>query len=204
MKNKDVDYFDMFIKAAAICGRAAESLDELMDDLSNAKEQSLRIHEIEHEGDELYHLLYNHLNRSFITPIEREDIIEIAGHIEQTIDTIDEVAIMMDMLSIDEIREPAKEMMNLITKGCAALVAATVEFKNFRKSKSLNGLLVEINQVEEEGDVLYQRSMKDLFMNESNVLLVVKWQNIFNSLEDVLDACENVADAMERVIITNS
>ena len=108
------------------------------------------------------------------------------------------------MLSIDEIREPAKEMMNLITKGCAALVAATVEFKNFRKSKSLNGLLVEINQVEEEGDVLYQRSMKDLFKNETDVLQVVKWQNIFNSLEDVLDACENVADAMERVIITNS
>ena len=204
MKNKDVDYFDMFIKAVAICGRAAESLDELMDNLSNAKEQSLRIHEIEHDGDELYHLLYNHLNRSFITPIEREDIIEIAGHIEQTIDTIDEVAIMMEMLSIDEIREPAKEMMNLITKGCAALVAATVEFKNFRKSKSLNGLLVEINQVEEEGDVLYQRSMKDLFKNETDVLQVVKWQNIFNSLEDVLDACENVADAMERVIITNS
>ncbi len=204
MKSKEVDYFDLFIKAASICNRAAEGLDELMDNLADAKEKSLAIHQIEHDGDELYHVLYHHLNRSFITPIEREDILEIARNIEDTIDTIDEVSIMMDMLSVHAVRQPAKELVNLITKGCSALVAATIEFKSFKKSKELPKLLVEINHIEEEGDILYQRAMKDLFSTETNAIEVIKWQNIFNSLEDVLDACENVADVMEGVIVKNS
>ena len=204
MKSKEVDYFDLFIKAATTCNRAAEGLDELMDNLHEAKDKSDAIHQIEHEGDEQYHVLYHHLNRSFITPIEREDILDIAKYIEDTIDMIDEVAIMMNILSISSIREPAKEIMNLITKGCAVLVAATVEFKNFKKSKELPKLLVEINHVEEEGDVLYQKAMKELFSTEKDPLEVIRWQNIYKSLEDVLDACENVADIMEGVIVKNS
>jgi len=204
MNSKEADYFDLFCKSAATCDRAAAGLDDLMDNLGEAKEKSIAIHQIEHEGDELYHVLVYHLNRSFITPIEREDILEIARNIEDTIDTIDEVSIMMDMLSVNTIREPAKELVNLITKACAALMAATVEFKNFKKSKELPGLLVEINHIEEEGDALYQSAMKDLFSSDADALEVIKWQNIFNCLENVLDACENVADVMEGVIVKNS
>lgn len=202
-KSKEADYFDLFIKAASICNRAAESLDELMDDLSNSHGKSNAIHIIENEGDELYHEVYYHLNRSFITPIEREDIMEISRYIENTIDSIDDVAIMLDMMSIESAKKRGKGMVNLITKACSALVAATVEFKNFKKSKTLAQLLVEINSIEEEGDVLFQASMKDLFSKEKNVLDVVKWQDIYKSLENVLDSCEGVADAMERVIIKN-
>jgi len=204
MKSKEVDYFDLFIKAATICNRAAEGLDELMDNIDDAKEKSLAIHDIEHEGDEAYHVVVHHLNRSFITPIEREDILEISRYIEDTIDTIDEVAIMFDMLSVHSVRNPAKDLMNLITKVCATLVDATVEFKTFKKSQKLPKLLVEINHIEEEGDALYQSAMKELFSSDENALEVIKWQNIFQCLENVLDACENVADVMESVIVKNS
>jgi len=204
MASKDVNYFDLFIKAASVCDRAAASLNELLDNLDDSKEKSIAIHQIEHEGDEQYHVLYHHLNRSFITPIEREDILEIARNIEDTIDSIDEVSIMIEMLSVRTVREPAVDMVNLITKACSTLVAATVEFKNFKKSKELPKLLVEINHVEEEGDALYQKAMKDLFLMEKDPIEVIKWQNIFGTLEDVLDACENVADAMEGVIVKNS
>lgn len=204
MSNKEVDYFDLFIKAANVCDRAAGGLDELMDNLEDAKEKSIAIHQIEHEGDEQFHVLVYHLNRSFITPIEREDILDISRYIEDTIDTIDEVSIMMDMLSVNNVRYPAKELVNLITKASSALVSATIEFKNFKRSKELPKILVEINHIEEEGDVLYQSAMKDLFTNEKDALEVIKWQNIFQSLENVLDACENVADVMEGVIVKNS
>lgn len=204
MKSKEVDYFDMFIKGASICDRAAAGLDELFDDHSDAEAKSDEIHQLEHEGDELYHVLYYHLIRSFITPIDREDILEIAHNIEDTIDAIDEVAIMMKMLSISSVREPAAELVNLINKGCDVLVAAAIELKNFKKSKELPKLLVEINQIEEEGDALYQRAMKDLFSKEKDALEVIKWQNIFNSLEYVLDACEHVAEVMEGVVVKNS
>lgn len=204
IKSKEADYFDLFIKAAAISNRAAEALDELMDNLDDARVKSDAIHLLEHDGDELYHQVYYHLNRSFITPIEREDIIEISRYIEGTIDVIDDVAIMLDMMSIKCATPRAKEMVNLITKCCSALVTAAVEFKNFRKSKTLATLIVEINHIEEEGDELFRCSMKELFAEEKNVLEVVKWQEIYKSLENVLDSCEDVADAMERVIIKNS
>ena len=204
MAGKDVNYFDLFIKAASVCDRAATSLNELLDNLDDAKEKSIAIHQIEHEGDEQYHVLYHHLNRSFITPIEREDILEIARNIENSIDAIDEVSIMIEMLSVKSVRFPAIDLVNLITKACSTMVAATVEFKSFKKSKELSKLLVELNHIEEEGDVLYQQAMKLLFTEEKDPIEVIKWQNIFKTLEDVLDSCENVADAMEGVIVKNS
>lgn len=204
MAGKEVNYFDLFIKAASVCDRAATSLNDLLDNLDDAKEKSIAIHQIEHEGDEQYHVLYHHLNRSFITPIEREDILEIARNIEDSIDAIDEVSIMMEMLSVRTVRYPAIDLVNLITKACSTIVAATVEFKKFKKSKELPKLLVEINHIEEEGDVLYQLAMKKLFTEEKDPIEVIKWQNIFKTLEDVLDSCENVADAMEGVIVKNS
>ncbi|MBN1892289.1 MAG: DUF47 family protein [Clostridiales bacterium] len=202
-KSKEANYFDLFIKAASICNRAAESLDELMDDLSDSHVKSNAIHDLENEGDRLYHEVCYHLNRSFITPIEREDIMEISRYIEETIDSIDEVAIMLDMMSIGSAKKRGKGMCNLITKSCSMLVAAAVEFKNFKKSKELGPLLVEINNLEEEGDALFQSSMKGLFSKEKDIMVVVKWQEIYKSLENVLDCCEGVADAMERVIIKN-
>ena len=94
--------------------------------------------------------------------------------------------------------------MTLIVKSCRALLDATIEFKNYKKAKNLTKLLVEINHIEEEGDRLYQSSVKKLFSSEEKVLDVIKWKHIFDALEDVLDACENVADIMEGVIIKNS
>jgi len=204
MNKKEVDYFDMFIQIAGICNKAAKALGEMICDAGNFAAKAQAIHDIEHEGDELYHTLYHNLNRSFITPIEREDILDIARNIEVTIDALDEVAIMFNILSIDSIRPEAKELVKLIVKSSSVLVEATKEFKNYKKSKELTSLLVELNHIEEEGDKLYQNALKTLFKNEKNILEVVKWKNIFDILEDVLDACENAAEVMEGVIIKNS
>lgn len=204
MATKDVNYFDLFIDAAKVCCKAAEQLENLVKDQCNTENEIAAIHEIEREGDTLHHIIFDHLNRSFITPIEREDILEIAKYIEVTIDTIDEVAIMFNMLSIHEARPDAKDMVKLINKSCKALLDATIEFKNFKKSKELTPLLVEINHLEEEGDKLYQNAVKTLFNKETNILEVIKWKNIYDTMENVLDACENAADIMEGVIVKNS
>jgi predicted phosphate transport protein (TIGR00153 family) len=194
----------LFIEAAKVCCKAAEQLENLVKGEDNSKNEINTIHNIEREGDELYHTLYDHLNRSFITPIEREDILQTARNIEDTIDTIDEVGVMFNILSISKVKPEAKEFVTLIVKSCRALLDATIEFKNYKKAKNLTKLLVEINHIEEEGDRLYQSSVKKLFSSEEKVLDVIKWKHIFDALEDVLDACENVADIMEGVIIKNS
>jgi len=204
MRTKDVNYFELFVDAAKVCKRAAEQLESLLKDKNKKLKEIAEIHDIEHEGDELYHQIYNHLNVSFITPIEREDILQIARYIEKTIDTIDEVAIMFHMLSVTTVRPEALELVDLIIKSCNVLLEATIEFKNFKKSKKLAPLIVEINRIEEEGDKLYQGAVKTLFSKEPNVMEVIKWKNIFDTMENVLDANENVADVMESVIVKNS
>jgi len=204
MKTKEVDYFELFVEAAKVCLKAAVVLDELLQDPKLIPEKVKVIHDIEHEGDCLYHTLVNHLNRSFITPIERQDILEISQNIEETIDTIDEVAIMFNIMSVTTIRPETHQMVELIKKSCNAMVAATEELKNFKKSKELTPLIIELNNIEEAGDKLYQDSIKNLFEKEKDTLEVVKWQKILNTLEDVLDACENVADSMEGVVLKNT
>lgn len=204
MATKEANYFDLFIEGAGICQKAAIQLKNVVKDNIDTLAEIKAIHDIEHEGDELHHRVYTHLNRSFITPIEREDIMSLAGYIEETIDMIDEVAIMFNMLSVTKVREEGKQMVELIVKASDALLKATIEFKNFKKSKTLSELIVLINHIEEEADVLYQNSVKTLFSKETDPMEVIRWKNIFDTLENVLDSTENVADIMEGVMIKNS
>lgn len=205
MKSKEVNYFSLFIEAAQVCERAACKLEEMMlGDVGKIPDTAHAIHEMEHEGDELYHTLYYHLNRAFITPIEREDILLIAKNIEDAMDVIDEAAIAFDMLFVRAVRPEAKAMARLISQSCEKMVEATREFEHFKKSKHLAPLIVDINHIEEDGDRLYQSTIKGLFANERDAIEVLKWKNIFDTLENILDACENVADTMENVILKNS
>lgn len=204
-KKKEVDYFELFIEQAKITLKAAEKLEAMLNASSTEFSQRMQdIHEVEREGDVMYHKLYKELNLSFITPIEREDILEISRNIEQATDAIDEVSIMIDLLSVTSVRPVAKELVNLIIKASTVMLDAVKEFKNFKKSTKLNGDLVEINHIEEDGDKLYQDAIRELFAKEANVLEVIKWKNILDTLEAVLDTCENVADGIEAVIVKNS
>lgn len=205
MKKKDVNYFDLFVDAAKLCNEAALKLDEMLSGSAadfNAKKEE--IHRIENQADELYHIVYSHLNRSFITPIEREDILETARCIESTIDTIDEVAIMIDLLSVTEIHRSSLELGKLIAKSTAVVVDATVEFHNFKKPQKLSEFLVEINHIEEDGDKIYQNGLRELFAKENDAKEIIKWKNILDTMENVLDSCEDVADVIEGVIVKNS
>ena len=204
MAKKEANYFELFVQGAKICCDAARQLQNIVKDQKDTLAEIAAIHEIEREGDLLYHNIYDQLHHSFITPIEREDIIQIARYIEETIDRIDEVAIMFNMMSVTKSRLDGQILVGLIVTSCMSLLEATQEFRNFNKSKRLSPLLVEINHIEEEGDRLYQAAMKDLFSKEKEVLEVVKWKSIFSTMEDVLDGVENVADVMEGVIIKNS
>ncbi|MFT3951565.1 MAG: DUF47 family protein [Oscillospiraceae bacterium] len=205
MKKKDVNYFDLFLDAAKLCNEAALKLEEMLNGSCAAFNQCMAdIHRIENAADELYHIVYSHLNRSFITPIEREDILETARCIERTVDTIDEVSIMIDLLSVTEIRAEGLALAKLIVKSTAVLVDATGEFHNFKKPKQLSDYLVEVNHIEEQGDKLYQSALRKLFAEEENAKQIIIWKNIFDTMEDVLDSCEDVADVIEGVIVKNT
>lgn len=205
-KKGDRYYFDNFIACAGCSCRAAELLGETLkrysrEELSKRRE---RIHEIEHEADVKKHELMYMLNKAFITPIEREDIISLAQNLDDITDTIEDVFLRIYICNPEKIKDTALLMADLVISACEALKTALEEFPEFRKSTKLKEYLIRINDLEEEGDNLYIDGMRKLHTGEENPFEVIAWRDIYSYLERCMDACEHVADVMETVIMKNS
>ena len=202
---KETNYFECFDQAMDIAIIAAEQLNELLTNYTDVSKKAEKIHDTEHKADEVLHRMVENLSRAFITPIDREDILQIGSNIDTIVDNIEDVANMLDMFCVSVIPEPAKVMGSLIIKSCTSLKSAVNEFKNFKKSnKHLTELIIEVNRYEEEADKFYRKTVKELYQNESNPIELLKWKEIYDRMEDTLDASEDVANLLEAMAIKNS
>ena len=205
-RKKNVDYFDAFVELVGYSCQAAKLLNEIMNNF-NADELQDKIkemHSIEHAADEARHGMIKKLAREFITPIEREDIMALADAIDNVTDTIEDVLMRMYMCNITYVREHALQMTEVIVKCCDTLKQALDEFHNFRKSKILHGLVIQINNLEEEGDRLFTEATRDLYVSCKAPIEVAAWDRTFHYLEKCYDTCEDVANLIENVILKNS
>ncbi len=205
-KKADRYYFDTFVECVDCSGRAATLLGNALkqykrEELGNLRE---KIHEIEHEADIKKHELMHTLNKAFITPIEREDILSLAQNLDEITDTIEDVFLRVYICNPEDIKGEALFMIDLVISACEALKAALKEFPEFRKSTKLKEYLIRVNDLEEEGDELYITGMKALYEKEKDPVSIIAWCDIYGYLEKCLDACEHVADVMETVIMKNS
>ena len=173
-KKSDSYYFQNFIE---------DKLDEL--------------HRIEHDADKKKHEMMAVLVKAFITPIEREDIILLSQSIDEVTDKIEDVLIRIYINNVQQIRPEALAFIKVIIRCCEAL-------KEVRKSKTLHGLIIEINALEEEGDSLFIDSMRSLHAEVTDPIKIIAWREIYVYLEKCCDACEHVADVVESVIMKNT
>ncbi len=205
-RKKDANYFDTFVELAGYSCQAANLLDSIMNNFraDELKSKMEEMHAIEHGGDEARHAMVKKLAREFITPIEREDIMAMADAIDNVTDTIEDVVMRMYMFNVIRIREHGIKMAEIIVRCCNALKLALDEFYNFRKSQDLHKLIIEINFLEEEGDRLFTQATRDLYVNCKDFLEVAAWDQTFHYLEKCCDACEDVADIIESVMMKNS
>lgn len=203
---KDDKYFNSFVDMVNYSCDAAAYLDEIISDYDpkNIPEQIKHMHEIEHSGDIVRHNMTKDLAKEFITPIEREDIMEMADAIDTVTDKIEDVALRLYMFNIQEIRDDAKKVAKVIVKCTEALKDALAEFHNFRKSKTIHQKIVEINTLEEEADQLYITAVRNLFTEVDDGLVAAAWNQTFHYMEDVCDSCEDASDVIESVIMKNS
>lgn len=206
MRKREETYFDRFVGLVGFSCKAASHLDQIMkhynvDELVQKMEE---IHDIEHQADIEKHILIKKLAREFITPIEREDIMEMAHAIDNVTDAVEDIMIRMYMYNIRSIRREAVKISDVIVSCCNALEEALKEFHNFRKSETLHGLIVEINRLEEEGDRLYMEAMRTLHTTCGDPIEVVSWTKLFDGMEQCCDMCENVSDVIESVMMKNS
>ena len=205
-KKGDRYYFDNFIGCVECSCKAAELLLETLrnyvkEDMGTRREL---IHEIEHEADKKKHELMYMLNKAFITPLEREDIVSLAQNLDDITDTIEDVVLRLYIYNVDAIKENAIDMTVLVSEACTALKEAMEEFPEFRKSTKLKAYLIRINDLEEEVDRLYIEGMRALYTGGFSPLEVIAWRDIYSYLERCMDACEHAADVVETVIMKNS
>ena len=206
MKKQELNYFDEFIKNVDFAQQTSKILKEYVENFDSTKSEEMeeKVHSLEHTADRNLHNILNYLIKDFLPPIDREDIIMLGHKIDDVCDCIDEVAINLDILGITNLRDDFKEFTYLIYDCCTTLKELMIAFKNIKKSEETRKLIVSVNIVEEAGDKLYQTAIKSLYQSEKNPIEVTKWNIMYNCLEDCFDACENVADCVEEIIMKNS
>ena len=205
-KKQDDFYFQNFIECAGYSCQAAHLLKEILSDFKpeDTRMRLDELHKIEHEADMKKHELSDRLTKAFITPIEREDIIELGQEIDNVTDSIEDVLMGVYMYNILSIRPEAIDFVDVIVQCCNGLKKTMEDFQNFRKSATLHDSVVEINRLEEVGDRLYTEAVRNLYVNCKDPVEILAWTKIFDRMESCCDACEHVANVVESVMMKNS
>jgi predicted phosphate transport protein (TIGR00153 family) len=199
---KEEQYFDLFTQMTLYISDAARELKEMLADKNHDyQEYSQRIKGLEHACDELTHTVATRLNKSFITPFDREDIYTMSGALDDIVDLIDDAARAIIIFDVKEVTDYARDLGDVIGRMAEQLheIVSTL-----RKPKNITQRLVEIHRLENEADDIYHAAIADLFHEEHDTLTVLKWKEIYEKLEAAVDRCENVANIIESVIIKHT
>jgi uncharacterized protein Yka (UPF0111/DUF47 family) len=199
-------YFENLNEAAEFSCKAAEYLETCINTFHPEKlsEMMRTIHEFEHGGDVKKHEMSSALSKAFVTTIEREDLALISQNIDEVTDSIEEVLQILYIYRIRTILPEAREFAAKLTLCCKLMKDMLAEFINFKKSSKLHTMVVELNNVEEECDALYLEAMLKLHDHCKDTLEMVSWRDIYNKLENCVDACEHVSDCIDTVIMKNT
>jgi predicted phosphate transport protein (TIGR00153 family) len=195
------EFFELYNRAAENIGAIAERLVELLDSFPAGADDLVReVKELEHEGDRLTHELVDLLNRTFVTPFDRDDMYRLAGALDDICDYVDEAAGRIVSYGVVEIREQARGQAQVIRRAAGKLAEAVGGLEGFKESKRE---LIELRELEDEGDRLAHDGVSSLFSGDHDPLTVIRWKDIHEGLEDAVDACENAADVLEAILVKN-
>lgn len=205
MKQKN-DYFKMMEQQIALSAEAAKLLGQQLANYDPAETDTRRVemHKIEHEGDHVRHEALRRLSREFITPIERDDILQLVQIMDDVTDAIEDVSMYLFMYNVQSLPPQAQLLGDLVARCVTALQKAVGELHNFKRSDTLKQLLVEVNDVESEADEAYLQAVRALFSVEQTPMACYGIKAVYDSLELCCDLCERAADVIENVVMKNT
>lgn len=201
---KNDKFFDMFIEFSGIIDKSAAALRDLVVNPVDAEQKFTKIKDIEHEGDAALHKIFEELNDSFITPIDREDIYIIGKALDDVLDFMETTASRYVIFNLKESTECFITMADLVVKSAKDLITLTTELKNMKKSKLLFEKILVINSYENEGDVTFRKGVRELFDGQHDSVDIITKKEVYECLESVLDAYEDVANIIEGVVMKHA
>jgi len=196
---RELRFYELFRRQGDVVSR---TLDELCRSLGEGRSRHSVLRDLEHEGDDITRELYNLTNRTFTTPIDRDDILTLAHSLDEVVDLAEEVSDRIDLYEVGAITDAAKELGDCLAKAGAEVAKAAAGLDQL---KGLGPVLQEIHRLENEGDAITRRALQQLFdENRRAAASLVKWKDVYALLESTLDECEEVAEIIETIAIKNA
>ena len=195
------DFFVLFDRMAAKLVDVSTRFREMIENYVDVHQKSRVIKELEHEADLITHEVMDKLNKSFITPLEREDIRALAMYLDSVVDDIEATASKFDLFDLKKPTPAAAEMARIICKAAEEIQKAV---KNIERPQSLTQFLIEIKRLENQADHVCREQIGKLFREEPDVREILKWKEIYEQLEACADRCEDVADVIEDIVVKNA
>jgi predicted phosphate transport protein (TIGR00153 family) len=200
---KEREYFRLFSEFAAHLDSAAAALLELMNDFDRerAKKRGREILELEHVGDKIVHDIVKRLNKSFVTPLDREDIYDLATTMDDILDNVEAAADSLIIYRVETLAPHAAEQAAVLANATSVLRQAIDKLES---RKGLREHWIEVNRLENDGDRLYRDAVAELFDGDLACTEIIKWKDIYALLEKAIDECEHCANILESIVLKNT
>jgi predicted phosphate transport protein (TIGR00153 family) len=201
---RDEDFFGLFERHAALTVEGAREMQRLVQGNQNVRERAARIKEIEHETDVITHACVERLHKTFITPFDRDDIHRLITRMDDVMDYIDSAAIAVMLYELTDMTPPVRELADVLVRSTESVAVAVSGLKNVKQSKPILDACIEVNRLENEGDEILRGALAELFRGAKDPLLVLKWKEVYEALENATDRCEDVANVIEGVVLEHA
>jgi len=195
------EFFNLFDEAGANILRAAELLDDLLKVWPDDSGLEREILICEQEGDRITHDLIQLLNRKVPTSLDRQDVYALASALDDVVDYTEEAADFLNVYNIEAPMEQAQELSKVLRASCSNLAAALSQLERFG---DFHHELVEVNRLENEGDRILREALASLFANGIDPMVVIRWKDIFERIEQAIDACETAANILESIVVKHA
>ena len=195
------EFFDLYNRAAGNNVAIAEKVIDLLERFPDQSDEIVRdVKELEHEGDRITHELVDLVNRTFVTPFDRDDMYRLAGAIDDICDHMDEAADNLGVYGVERVPGKAREQAEVILRAAVKLDEAINRLEGFRDSREQ---LTALRELEDEGDALVRDAVAELFTSSNDAKVIIRWKDIHERLEEAVDALENAADVLEAILVKN-
>lgn len=199
-QSRDDRFYTWFEQAATNNVAAAQILEQLCLDFKDVLEVAERIHDLEHDGDDISHRIYDELNRVFVTPLDREDIIALTRALDDVTDLIHASADAMAVYHVQNSTPTAVRLAGAILASTKAVAQALPKLRSRRTFHEVNTAVIEINRLENEADELLRAGLVELFKNPTDPIDVLRWRDIYEMMEEVTDKTEDIADVLRGLV----
>lgn len=201
---REEKFFELFVQQAENVLVGARQLKDLLEDYTDLDQKRMLIEKTESHGDEIAHNILEKLNTTFITPMDREDIHALTSALDDILDLIHATAQRLHLYRVHTVTPEACSLANIILRATEETLALIRDLDKMKNPKHMKERWIEVNRLENEGDVVSRAAIAGLFDNETNPIEVIKWKELYEHLETAIDKCEDAVNIVEAVCLKNA